>query len=972
MENNKKIVIKKILSKEFVDADNSGFEDDNLDNKIDDKFFEPINEENIDKNLKEIKNNTISYENIKDKLSDEELERASITLAKRIFELAQIKREIRDSVYLNAFNVILESYRISDQFRILNLANQYFLDEYQEYIENRGERPEILSQIMRRVGKANESKYRHIVYGVNLEKLGKNIFDILNDTDGFKQERIKNLLYGNSLVEIDSIRSKVNILFIDIVCQKLSEYVAQYKQVNQKSEDILFEIFADKEEYKKYFYTYASPEERVIYTLIGREREEVNLIEERYNRLKKKDNAFKTDLKIVLSKEQDIMNSLLEGLNYEKIAEKIKDILYPTNQKDLGKEIQYPGIYHSIFFPVAFDQVNLLKDVKNHRERELFCREKILQKFSYLKGLKAERINQALEKAYNFSLSKDIFPELFSFDAEKIAFEAYNALFLRLEPFKIIEMFRFYDFEQTREIKTAYLINFNKNLEEDILDYTRKALKNRFDDNLKNAYSEILLGLQRLDSKFDLINFLLKDKKDFNIWHPEYKVSKESTNDAYKIAEIINNETLSYTDIENHLIDFLSSFDHNTLTEIKHVFYDLLDPKDSLGNIILNIFGNKSSEKIDFVLNNLKNTDNDLIKVLIPHTPLYVQNYILEKDLATLQTELKTKDESKTSIEDLLDSTNMFSSYLVRQLYTYLLRHDDATAFVDSALNLDYKYLKATEFLFNIKYTSLRRLLKELNVKGILSNDSLVSAILRLENIPTDTIEKINLTISKKTLRELLKILNTYPENQRTFEDIYEIIASKEIPTPRFKQIIKDSQSKLTDINECILYIDGYYPLELAKKMHKIISKDEDAKKIKNNLTNLFLGKIDPTLIPTDVNWKVEQNYIATLYYKILFHENILASMRNINFSDDDLIEISKIIYSDEVVTKALVLEDMAQDLVIDEQEIKILKEIMPLRQKRFMMMLREFFNNYTKLPKKLEDYVEENEEIKKIFICDE
>ena len=981
MENsNKKIVIKKILSKEFKTDSQQTFDEETLDNKIDDKFYEPINEENIDDVLKELESTPILYDTIKTRLSEEEIQRAGITLAKRIFELAQPRRETRDSIYINAFNVVLESYRVSDQYRILQVAHQFFLNEYREYMETRGERPGILSQIIRRVGKDNQEKYRHITNGVNLNKITENIFDILNDNEKLKRERIKNLLFGDSKNEISAIRSKINIHFIDLVCQKLSEYVTSYKQLNKKNEEILFEIFADKEEYKKYYYTYTSPEEAIYYLLSGREKSEISLIEERYNKLKQKDDAFIKDLNIIFGNDTNTLETLLNGINYEKIAQRIKALLYPEDDLLLGEELNSPGIYQKIKFPVKFNEINTLKDIKTHKLREYHQREKILQEFSYIKGKKALKLNEYLNNHYKFSLNESVFPELFYFNPEKIAFDVSNALFLRLEVADIIKILRYYDANELNQIKNAYLTNFNSNLDKDIFDYAIKALKGKFNDQTKGIYEDIISGIVRLDSSFDLIKYLLRSDNEFPSWDSEHEISQELTDAAYEIANIINNETYSYEEIENELLNYLKKFSYNELIDIKQRFYDLLEPKESLTKILIDIFGNENATKLDYIVNNINNGD-ELAGVLLPHTLLYLQNNITGNSLIKLREKLITDCENQDDIEIIINKCDLYASFLVRNFYTHLLRHDNIDSFLVDAFDLDYKFIKAIELIFNIKYSSLRRLLKEMCNNGILSSDILTTIILKLENMPIDITETIKFYINQSKLRDLLKLFSTYQNNQNTLEDIFEIIhLDNEVTSPKLKQLIKDSNSKLTDINECILYLDGYYPKELAKKIRRILAQnnleEQDENKrlvqIKKDLTSLFKGISDSKLIPNDINWKIEQNYIATLYYKAIFKENIITTLKKLNISNQDLIDISNLIYGEEIVNQVLRLEEIVNDNVINEQEIETLRQILPLRHKRYMMILRDFFNSYTNYDKKLEEYIKENDEFRKLFITNE
>ena len=114
------------------------------------------------------------------------------------------------------------------------------------------------------------------------------------------------------------------------------------------------------------------------------------------------------------------------------------------------------------------------------------------------------------------------------------------------------------------------------------------------------------------------------------------------------------------------------------------------------------VFGNENATKLDYIVNNINNGD-ELAGVLLPHTLLYLQNNITGNSLIKLREKLITDCENQDDIEIIINKCDLYASFLVRNFYTHLLRHDNIDSFLVDAFDLDYKFIKAIELIFNIK-----------------------------------------------------------------------------------------------------------------------------------------------------------------------------------------------------------------------------------------------------------------------------
>lgn len=97
-------------------------------------------------------------------------------LADRINKLSNIDRVIEKSAYHNAINAAISECNSEDTQYILKFAKSYFREKYGEEIKRRGESPELIDQIIKRLEKEGREEFEKALSGFNVEELIEKIY----------------------------------------------------------------------------------------------------------------------------------------------------------------------------------------------------------------------------------------------------------------------------------------------------------------------------------------------------------------------------------------------------------------------------------------------------------------------------------------------------------------------------------------------------------------------------------------------------------------------------------------------------------------------------------------------------------------------------------------------------------------------------------------------------------------------------
>jgi hypothetical protein len=153
--------------------------------EIFDQFYRPLSATGGIEKLREIALTCSGISSVQPRLTrserqerDAKHQELAEALAHQIYHLAQKVRETEIDLYLSACNVVLGDKSPQDAKAILDRANEFFTEQYYTLIRDRGERPEISHQIIKRVGHDIADRITRIVVGLDVEKVAEQLWEL--------------------------------------------------------------------------------------------------------------------------------------------------------------------------------------------------------------------------------------------------------------------------------------------------------------------------------------------------------------------------------------------------------------------------------------------------------------------------------------------------------------------------------------------------------------------------------------------------------------------------------------------------------------------------------------------------------------------------------------------------------------------------------------------------------------------------
>ena len=152
-------------------------------------------------------------------------------------------------------------------------------------------------------------------------------------------------------------------------------------------------------------------------------------------------------------------------------------------------------------------------------------------------------------------------------------------------------------------------------------------------------------------------------------------------------------------------------------------------------------------------------------------------------------------------------------------------------------------------------------------------------------------------------------ILSAHREDQRIIEEVFDLLNSE----ISLRASIKEMEVHVDLINEVLLHIEGYYPLDVAGEISDALSTiNGDA------LGQFVLDLVAPGAhansnyrIPKDVNWVHEMIYQVSLAYERICGQDLLLALRSKGVSNLLLEEITFKVFGNEVAQSAKEIYDL-------------------------------------------------------------
>jgi hypothetical protein len=260
-------------------------------------------------------------------------------LAHQIYLLAQKQREGDIDLYLSAFNVVLGDKDPFEAKAILDQANEFFTEHYYTLIRDRGERPEISHQIIKRVGHDDADRITAISRGMDIERVAEVLWGLHHGAQSDKEARINDILLDCTERQLLALRDE----FLLIPYKSLAKQAHQIMTVQEPQANAPVKRSIGKSEVgdqKRQAAFKARDDIRALrYMFQGRSQEEMALVKRLYLDLSDPD---KPDREASLEAhiearfnplERERLGSVLDGWSPSVEAAELHQILYPQTKR---------------------------------------------------------------------------------------------------------------------------------------------------------------------------------------------------------------------------------------------------------------------------------------------------------------------------------------------------------------------------------------------------------------------------------------------------------------------------------------------------------------------------------------------------------------------------------------------------------------------------------------------------------------
>jgi hypothetical protein len=261
-------------------------------------------------------------------------------LAQQIYQLAQKQREVDLDLYLSACNVVVADRSPQESKQILDRANDFFTETFYTPIRDRGERPEISHQIIKRVGHQGEDRITRIVKGMDVEQVAETLWGLYHGPHADKDQRIADILLDCTERQVIAVRDE----FLRIPYKSLAKQAhAILNAQTPESKATLRKSIGKSEvtEQKRLAAFRARDDVRALrYLFLGRSSDEMSLIKRLYLEIADPDatdaeEGLEAHIRRVFSQaDQERLAGVLDGWLPHREAERIHEILFPKAVHD--------------------------------------------------------------------------------------------------------------------------------------------------------------------------------------------------------------------------------------------------------------------------------------------------------------------------------------------------------------------------------------------------------------------------------------------------------------------------------------------------------------------------------------------------------------------------------------------------------------------------------------------------------------
>ncbi len=861
---------------------------------------------------------------------DQKHQELAEVLAHQIYQLAQKDRETDIDVYLAAFNVVLADKTPQDAKLILDRANDFFTEHYYTAIRDRGERPEIYHQVIKRVGHEHSDRIAKIVKGLDVEEAAATLLNVYQGGSADKASRITDILLDLTERQLRAVREEFLLIPYKLLAKQAHAIIHQQSPESQTSGRRSIGKSEVYEHKRGSAFRIRDEVKALRYLLLGKSVEEIALIKRFYLdfgdiEASEHEIGLETHIRKKLSQvEYDRLGSLLSGWSPYQEAQELHDLIYP---RTLGDEIE--------------DQLSDPRDVVDRDHTQgigPFLRRfkknrvwrgksspfhRVLNQFELVServaALPAERFlatNDALRELFGYELDPTAFPSLALFDARRIAITLAERLSVGVDFVEIIQPMLYLEPRQCLMVQCAYEALVGRPLKDALKERVGSGSTKISSQELTTLLERYVDGHGRWALNTDILARYRGEEPEPSVWQYEYRSSEESESAAMRLAEVLDQD-ISVGSVDRPVKELLFDRTYDELNQIERAFYDLTDPKVPLLEVLKNCLSLDGFTSIELLLAGIDSLslvqhihDDPASAIAVKELPwqhvsalretfervhfVAIDDYLL-KELSGVDEDL---------LVDCLAAVLTPEVFETRRVFVTLKREtiQDLEP-LKANWTGDLRRIMAFERSFDFHFPRFRVHLKYLAAKQIVSPALFAEIVLCLEGVDPEINQRLLESFDAVDIYALIETLRGNKRDQRVIEETYDLLN----PDAPLRRAVKEMKVDLDQINETLLHIEGYSAKDVAAELYDAISR--------LNGEELGLAVLDVVAspstqrpnkrIPEDINWMDEMVFQIALAYQREYRADLVSACRARGVPESMLEELTSRVFGLEVCASA-------------------------------------------------------------------
>jgi hypothetical protein len=924
--------------------------------EIFDQFYRPLGLTGGVQRLRELAKEALTPPSPAPRLSNaarefQAAERQAIAeaLAHQMYKCAQQVRETDIDVYLSAFNVALAGRPCREAQDILARMNEFFTAHYYTAIRERGERPEVYQQILKRVGHQHSERLSKIVFGLDVEEVAKKAWNLYHGAYPDKSHRIEDILLDVTEFQLLALREEFCLLPYKDLARQIHGVLHQSAAEGQGTARKTIgksEVY----EHKKQAAFRARDQLRAIrYLILGRSVEEMELVKRFYielgdQSLPDAELTLEADLRRSFSPADiERMGRLISGWTAHYEAEEIHSILFARSRKGRPED----------FLSDPKDSVDrdhtqglgpYLQRFKKHRiiHHATSLNEQIFNVYEILReriaALTPSRFfltNQALREYYGYEIDPTLFPSLIHFDARQTAVMMHERLECSFDIFEAMQPMEYLEPKRCLAVQKAFECLYGKTLRSVVESRARVIATTMSAGALGIVLDRYLEGHGRWPLNLDVLAGYRGDEGPLGVWDYDYKNSPEDEEVAVHMAQLLDQE-VDIGALDRPVREFLLSLSVEGLYRLERAFFDLTDPPVCLREALQESLTPEAFEVVMMLFTGLdpmyvvqRLHDDPSYGVTLRELSVEAIQYIRDRYKSVYFSDLVDRvienTESKSLNEIHVDALSVLLRPEVLRCRKVLgeLKRESAPE-VDvlrSACSGSALKVMSFERGYDVLFPRLRIHLKLSAARMAISPSTFSELILSLEGVDPDITGRILECFDAVDVERLQELLRANKIPQRVIEECYDLL----YPERTLRHALKEMAIDLDLINETLLHLEGYCSVTVASEICDAVacSRAEELGAIIIEILNPPSQNHPNDRIPSDINWMDEMVYQIGLAYRRLTGESLIAACRSAGVPSEQLMDITNRIYGPEVCTTARELFNL----------IKCTKEATPIAE---------------------------------------